>query len=75
MVGLQSCGNQVSECSQAGVEVMCMESKQGAAIASYRTKSYCARQAITRSIFILAADTLLKARELRLPCDMEAKLP
>lgn len=53
--------------------VVCMQSKQAskhaAAIASYHTKSYCARQAITRSIYRLAADTQ-RSRISSLTCDI-----
>lgn len=57
MVGVQLRGSLAPNCCQVGSTVVCMQSKHAAAIASYHTKSYCARQAITCSIYRVAADT------------------
>lgn len=69
MVGAHSCGNLAPDRCQVGNMVLCMQSKRTAAISSYHTQSYCARQAITRSIYRMAADTL-RARIFCLMCDI-----
>lgn len=69
MVGAHSCGNLAPGCCQVGRVVVSIQSKHAAAIASYHTKFYCERKAITRFISRMAAH-MLRARIFSLMCDI-----
>lgn len=70
LAGAHSCGNLAPDCRQVESNAaVCMQGKQAAAIASYHTKTYCARQAIECSDYRTAADTA-RARAFSLMCDI-----